>query len=335
MNKPVVIIAEAGVNHNGNITIAKQLIDVAKEAGVDYVKFQLGVPELLLSKFAPKAEYQKQNTDSSESQLDMIKKISLTFDEHLELMEYCKFKQIQYLCTPFDLVSLDFLNSHGMNLWKIPSGEITNFPYLVAIAKTKKPIIMSTGMATMQEIEEALNVLKNNGSSLNSIILLHCTTEYPAPLHEVNLHAMNTLQQKFGVSVGYSDHTIGIEISIAAVALGACVIEKHFTLDKTMSGPDHKASINPQELQALVTQIRNVELALGSNKKEPGEAETKNKIVARKSIVANCSIKKGEEFSELNITTKRPGNGISPMRWQDVLGKKAIKDFETDELIEL
>lgn len=327
------IIAEAGVNHNGCIELAKQMVNKAKEAGADCIKFQTFVSKNIVSKSASKAEYQKQRTNSDESQLEMLRKLELSFDEFKELKEYCDFKEIEFLSTAFDFDSIDFLNNLGMRIWKIPSGEITNLPYLIKISKTNKPVILSTGMSTLDEIEDAISILKTNGCK--DIILLHCTTEYPAPYADVNLRAMDTLKQKFNVTVGYSDHTSGIEVAIAAVAIGAKVIEKHFTLDRNMEGPDHKASLEPNELKNMVKSIRNIELAVGNGEKKPTESEKKNKAIARKSIIAKKSIKKGQIFTEDNITVKRPGNGISPMRWFDVIGKSAIRDFEEDELIEV
>jgi N-acetylneuraminate synthase len=327
------IIAEAGVNHNGNLELAKLMIDKAKEAGVDCIKFQTFVSKNIVSKNASKAEYQKQQTNSSESQLDMLRKLELSFDDFKELKEYCKFRGIEFLSTAFDFDSIDFLNSLGIRTWKIPSGEITNLPYLIKIAKTLKPVILSTGMSILDEIGESISILKTNGCK--DITLLHCTTEYPAPYADVNLRAMDTLKQKFNLPVGYSDHTKGIEIAIAAVVMGATVIEKHFTLDRNMEGPDHKASLEPDELKDMVKSIRNVESAIGNGEKIPTESEIKNIAIARKSIIARCSIKKGETFTEDNITVKRPGNGISPMRWFDVIGKTAVRNFEEDELIEI
>lgn len=327
------IIAEAGVNHNGSIELAFKLIDAAKMAGADIVKFQTGKPELLVSRFAQKAEYQKRNTGNDESQLEMLRKIIFPFETYKKLSDYCNKVGIEFLSTPFDLESIDYLDSIGCRLWKIPSGEITNYPYLVKIAKTGYPIIMSTGMCNLEEIEAAIKVLKDNGCG--EISLLHCTTEYPAPLVDVNLKAMDTLREKFGYEVGYSDHTKGIEIPIAAVAMGATIIEKHFTLDKNMEGPDHKASLEPQELKAMVDAIRNIEKAIGNGIKVPSESEIKNIAIARKSIVAKRNIKVGEKLTEENITTKRPGNGISPMRWNEILGTTAKRDFSEDELIEL
>lgn len=327
------IIAEAGVNHNGELEIAKQLVREAKRCGADIVKFQTAKLSSLVSRTAKMAEYQKENIGQEMSQREMLKKLLLSYDEFKELAAYCQEVGITFLSTPFDLESIDFLEELGCNMWKIPSGEITNLPYLEKIAKTHKNIILSTGMCTMQEVEDAVNALSRN--SCGEITLLHCTTQYPTAYHDVNLRAMLTLKEKFGYDVGYSDHTQGIEVPVAAVAMGAKVIEKHFTLDRNMEGPDHKASLEPEELMKMVQAIRNIEQALGTGEKKPVDAEIANKTVARKSIIASRPIKKGETFTEENITTKRPGNGISPMRWYEVLGKKAIKDFEEDELIEL
>ena len=327
------IIAEAGVNHNGDVELAKKMIDAAKLAGVDLIKFQTSKVELLVSKFAKKAKYQMEATGSEESQFEMIKKLLLSYDEFRELNQYCKEKEIVFLSTPFDLDSIDFLDELAMPFWKIPSGEITNLPYLIKIAKTKKPVILSTGMCTLDDIEAAIAVLREN--KCGDITLLHCTTEYPAPFEEVNLLAMETLKKKFNVPVGYSDHTKGIEIAIAAVAMGATVIEKHFTLDCTMEGPDHKASLEPDELKAMVSAIRNVEKAMGTGEKEPAKSELGNMAVARKSILAKTKISKGELFTEDNLIVKRPGTGISPMKWFDVIGQTANRDFEEDEMIEL
>lgn len=331
----VLIIAEAGVNHNGSLELAKRLAEKAKDAGVDYVKYQVGIPELVASKFATKAIYQEITTGSDESQLDMIKKISLTFDEHRQLAAYCSEIGVKYLCTPFDLPSIALLVDMHTPLWKIPSGEITNYPYLRAIGCTGKPVIMSTGMARMDEIERAVQVLTRFGTPRGEITLLHCTTEYPAPKNEINLRAMKAMKEQFDLPVGYSDHTEGIEIPIAAVAMGACVIEKHFTLDRTMAGPDHKASIEPEELIQMVKNIRNIEMALGDGVKRVCTAEKKNIKIARKSIVATCAISKGTLLTETNLTIKRPANGLSPMEWESVIGTFAIRDFVEDEPIEL
>lgn len=329
----VYIIAEAGVNHNGKLELAKKMVDEAKEAGVDCIKFQTFISKDIVSKNAEKAEYQKLQTNAHESQLEMLKKLELSFDDFFELNEYCTQKDIEFLSTAFDITSLTFLNGLDMKRWKIPSGEITNLPYLINIAKFGKPVILSTGMSTMDEIRTAISVLKGNGAG--EITVLHCTTEYPTPFEQVNLKAINTIQKEFDVAVGYSDHTKGIEVPIAAVALGATVIEKHFTLDRKMEGPDHKASLEPNELKAMVSAIRNIELAIGNGEKLPTESEKKNLEIARKSIIAKKNITKGEFFTEENLTTKRPGNGISPMKWFDVIGQVAKRDFEEDELIEL
>ena len=328
----VYIIAEAGVNHNGSLDIALKMVDAAKKAGADCIKFQTFKSEKLVSHNAQKADYQK-NTTGGGSQIDMLKKLELSYDEFLELKSYCDKMDICFLSTPFDFESIDFLNSIDMPFWKIPSGEVTNLPYLVALARTGKPVVMSTGMCDMEEIEAAIKVLRENGTK--EIKLLHCNTEYPTPFEDVNLRAMQTMRDQFEVEVGYSDHTSGIEVPIAAAALGATVIEKHFTLDRKMEGPDHKASLEPDELAAMVTSIRNIEKALGSLDKTPSLSEIKNKAVARKSIVAKFDIKAGEKFTEENITVKRPGTGISPMRWYDILGNIAIRDFHEDELIEI
>ena len=327
----VCVIAEAGVNHNGNIEIAKKMIDVAKEAGADYVKFQTFIPEKLVSKYAEKAEYQKKNTDSGESQLQMLKKLALTYMDFTDLKKYCEQVGIGFISTPFDLDSINFLNTLDMDFWKIPSGEITNLPYLEAIAKTGRKIIMSTGMSDMKEINEAVAVLEKFGS--RDIVLLHCNTQYPTPYEDVNLNAMITIKNATGKMVGYSDHTQGIEIPIAAVAMGAHVIEKHFTLDKCMDGPDHKASLNPIELKEMVSAIRHIEKALGNGEKTITFSESVNRDVVRKSIVAKRDIKQGETLSWDNMTVKRPGNGISPMKWYDLLGTKVNRMYKEDEQI--
>lgn len=329
--KRVFIIAEAGVNHNGNFENAKKMVDCAVDAGADAIKFQTFKAGNLVCKNAQKAEYQKRTTEAGESQLEMLKKLELTTEEHEELKQYCTKKNILFLSTPFDLDSLWYLNEIGMEMIKIPSGEITNYPYLRAVGKLQKPIVMSTGMSTMEEVEAAIEVLRENGAE--EITVLHCNTEYPTPYSDVNLRAMLTLKNKLHIEVGYSDHTLGIEIPIAAVAMGATVIEKHFTLDRSMEGPDHKASLEPYELKRMVQSIRNVEQALGTGIKEPTDSECKNIWVARKSIVARKHIMAGEMFTEENITTKRPGDGMSPMQWNEVLGKYACKDFEADEKI--
>ena len=326
------IIAEAGVNHNGSLKMAKKLVDAAHACGADIVKFQTAKLDSLVSKNARMADYQKKNMGLEESQRDMLKELLLRFEDFTELAQYCKQVGITFLSTPFDIESIHFLDAM-QDIWKVPSGEITNYPYLVEIAKTGKKVILSTGMAQMQEIEDAIRVLESNGT--RNIVLLHCTTEYPAPFGDVNLSAMKTLREKFGYPVGYSDHTQGIEVDLAAAALGAVVIEKHFTLNRELPGPDHPASLEPRELKAMVDGIRKVELAKGSGEKKPSEAELKNRSVARKSIVAKRNIKAGERLTADNITTKRPRIGISPMRWNEVLGTEAVRDFEEDELIEL
>ena len=331
MNRTL-IIAEAGVNHNGSLKTAKELVDLAYESGADIVKFQTAKLESLVSRNAPMAAYQKKNTGVDESQKAMLEKLLLSFEEFEELAQYCEKVGIKFLSTPFDIESIHFLNDM-QDIWKIPSGEITNYPYLVEIAKTHKKIILSTGMAEMSEIEEAIGVLNANGA--NDITILHCTTEYPAPYKDVNLRVMKTLKDRFGYPVGYSDHTSGIEVALAAVALGATVIEKHFTLDRNLPGPDHKASLEPNELKAMVLGIRNIELSLGSTEKIVSDVELQNRIVARKSIVAKTRIKTGELFDEDNITTKRPGSGLSPMKWNEIIGTKATRNYEEDELIEL
>ncbi|MBO6246252.1 MAG: N-acetylneuraminate synthase [Anaerovibrio sp.] len=329
----ILIIAEAGVNHNGDISIAKKMVDVAKKAGVDYIKFQTFVPEKLVSRYAEKAEYQKKTTDAAESQLDMLRKLSLSENEFVSLRGYCEEVGIGFISTPFDLESIDFLEKLNMDFWKIPSGEITNLPYLEKMAKTGRKVILSTGMSDIQEIKDAVKVLEDNGTT--EIVLLHCNTQYPTPYEDVNLSAMRTIVEATGKEVGYSDHTQGIEVPIAAVAMGATVIEKHFTLDKTMDGPDHKASLEPEDLIKMVSVIRHIEKAIGNGIKEPTASEKGNKAIARKSIVAACKITKGEILSEKNITTKRPGNGISPMKWYEIIGTVAPRDFDEDELIEL
>lgn len=328
----VYIIAEAGVNHNGSFDLACKLVDAAKSAGVDCIKFQTFKSKNLVSHTAQKADYQK-NTTGDGSQVDMLKKLELSYDEFIALKKYCDKVGITFLSTPFDFDSIDFLNSIDMPFWKIPSGEITNLPYLLALARTGKPVVMSTGMCEIEEIEAAIKVLRENG--IKDIKLLHCNTEYPTPFEDVNLRAMQTMRDAFGLEVGYSDHTKGIEVPVAAVAMGASVIEKHFTLDRNMEGPDHKASLEPGELAAMVSSIRHIEKALGNGDKTPSPSEQKNISIARKSIVAKKLIKAGDEFTEENITVKRPGSGISPMKWFEVLGTKATRDFQEDELIEL
>lgn len=357
--KRTYIIAEAGVNHNGSVTMAKELIDVAAECGADAVKFQTFRAEQIVSKTAAKAEYQKRTTNAAESQYDMIKKLELDEDVHEILIEYCQLKGIQFLSTPFDLPSVKLLvNKFDLPYIKIPSGEITNAPFLLEIAKTNKPVILSTGMSTLGEIESALSVLtfgylhksqhpcieafQQAYSSVEGqqvlqqkVSLLHCTTEYPAPFSEVNLKAMDTLRNAFGLVVGFSDHTPGIAVPIAAVARGAAIVEKHFTLNNNLPGPDHKASLEPEELKKMVEGIRQIEDALGHSCKMPTTSESKNKVVARKSLMTNRAIGKGEKFTEENLATKRPGNGISPMHYWEWLGKTAERDYEQDERVGL
>jgi N,N'-diacetyllegionaminate synthase len=327
----VTIIAEAGVNHNGSMKIAKEMVLMAKAAEADYIKFQTFIPEKLVSQYADKAEYQKKTTGENESQLEMLKKLALTQQDFIELKSYCEEVGIGFLSTPFDLESIDFLDRLGMDFWKLPSGEITNLPYLEAIGKTGKKVVMSTGMCELSEIEAAIKVLEENGAG--KITVLHCNTQYPTPFCDVNLRAMQQMREVLKKPVGYSDHTVGIEVPIAAVALGATVIEKHFTLDRTMEGPDHAASLEPKDLASMVEAIRNIEKSLGDGQKRRTASEQKNCEVARKSIVAKKDIKKGEIFSVDNITVKRPGTGISPMRWYEVIGKAAEKNYMADELI--
>lgn len=336
MNK-VIIIAEAGVNHNGDIDLARKLIDVAVDAGVDYVKFQTFKAESLVSKSAKKADYQIENTqNATENQLQMLKKLELSHEQHVELMSYCRQKNISFFSTAFDLESLIYLKELGLTMVKIPSGEITNLPYLRKAAELFSKVIISTGMSTLEDIEKALNVFLSAGIKREAIYILHCNTEYPTPMKDVNLLAMLEIKNKFNVEIGYSDHTLGIEVPTAAVALGAKVIEKHFTLDRNLPGPDQIASLEPLELKAMVVSIRNIEIAIsGNGLKEPSSSELKNMEIARKSIVAKTDINKGKVFSESNITTKRPGNGISPMLWDEVIGQVAQKDFIEDDLIEI
>ena len=336
MSNKVLIIAEAGVNYNGDIGLAKEMVKAAAEAGADYVKFQTGVPKLDVSVFAEKAAYQKVNTgdaQGSESQLEMCSKLMLPFEVYPELVKCCEENHIRFLSSPFDPTCARFLHELGMHLWKIPSGEITHFPMLKVIASYGEPVIMSTGMATMEEIEISLNYLRDNGAG--PVTLLHCNSEYPTPYPDANLRAMNTMKEYFGLPVGYSDHTLGIEVPIAATALGAVIIEKHFTLDRNMEGPDQISSIEPDELKQLVVSIQHVEAALGSGIKKPTESERKNINIVRKSIVAEGLIRKGEVFTENNLACKRPGGGISPMEWDNVIGKTAVRDFQPDEMIEL
>lgn len=335
MRQRTLIIAEAGVNHNGDIGLAKKLIDVAAEAGADYVKFQTFSADRLVTHAAKKADYQTKSMDGNESHHEMLRRLELTPAMHNELIAHCALQNIVFLSTGFDIESVDLLVSLGQNLFKIPSGEITNLSYLRHIGQLGKPVILSTGMATLGDIEAAIEVLEEAGTARSNLTVLHCTTEYPTPMSEVNLRAMESIHCAFGVAVGYSDHTQGIEVAIAAVVLGATVIEKHFTLDRNLPGPDHKASLEPAELKAMVTAIRNIEVALGDGIKRLTPGEAKNKPVARKSLVARQAIKAGELFSAQNVTAKRPGTGISPMRWDEIIGQVALKDFLADELITL
>tara|TARA_B100000795_G_C22747888_1_gene418067 strand:+ start:351 stop:1355 length:1005 start_codon:yes stop_codon:yes gene_type:complete len=329
----VFIIAEAGVNHNGSIQIAKQLIDVAASSGADAVKFQTFKADNLVVKNAQKADYQKKATDGSESQYDMLKKLELDETAHRDLIAYCQKKEIMFISSPFDHQSINMLDSLGLQVFKIPSGEITNLPYLRHIGSLKKQVILSTGMSDLEEIRAALSILISSGLSKKNITILHANTMYPTPMEDVNLHAMQTIHHEFDVDVGYSDHTLGIEVDIAAVAMGAKCIEKHFTLDKTMNGPDHKASLEPKELKAMVLGIRNIEKALGEKEKKPSQSESVNIRVVRKSIVANQDIKKGDLFTSNNISIKRPGGGKSPMEWDDIIGKIASKNYTENEFI--
>ena len=331
----IVIIAEAGVNHNGDIALAKKLIDKAADAGADYVKFQTFRANELVTRTADKAAYQKFNSEIVETQYEMLNRLELSLDDHYQLSEYCVEKNINFFSTGFDIQSMKFLVNFGLDRVKIPSGEITNLPYLRYVGGLGKPIILSTGMSSMGDIEAAIDVLEKSGTLRSKITVLHCTTEYPTPMSEINLSAMQSIRKAFGVSVGYSDHSAGIEVSIAAAALGAKVIEKHFTLDRNLPGPDHKASLEPNELKLMISMIRNIEIAMGDGIKRLTESEVKNKCVARKSIVAIASIKVGEAFTPKNISVKRPANGISPMNWDTVIGRRATRDFSIDELIEL
>ena len=334
MGNKVQIIAEIGVNHNGQVDLAREMIDKASEAGVDFVKFQTSIPNLVTSIYAPKAEYQLSSTDSNETMLEMCDKLTLSFEETKTLKVYAEKKDVKFLSTPFDLVSIDFLNELGLDWFKIPSGEITNLPYLRKIGAFGKKIIMSTGMANLEEIRAAIKVLSDYGTPKENTIILHCNTEYPTPMEDVNLKAMLTIRDELEVQVGYSDHTLGIEIPIAAVSLGATVIEKHFTLSRKMEGPDHLASLEPDELIAMVKAIRNIERALGNGVKKPSPSEIKNISIVRKSIVAKKSIKKGELYSCENLTVKRPGTGISPTEWDNILCKRANNNYKVDELIQ-
>ena len=337
MIKHTIIIAEAGVNHNGSIELAKQLVDKAVEAGVDYIKFQTFKASKLVTKAAKQAEYQQKNIGKEgDSQYQMLKKLELSPKDHEVLVSYCEKRGIKFFSTAFDFDSIDYLHSLGLGLWKIPSGEVTNYPFLKRVAAYNEKTILSTGMCEIEDVRAAVGALYKNGLTKENLILLHCNTEYPTPFEDVNLKAMDALKNEFGVEVGYSDHTKGIEVPIAAVALGATVIEKHFTLDRNMEGPDHKASLEPDELKAMVSAIRNVEKALsGDGIKHVSNSERKNIAIARKSIVASRDIKKGELLTEENLTVKRPGTGISPMIWDEVVGTKAIRDFTEEELIEV
>ena len=333
----VLVIAEAGVNHNGSLELAKRLVDEAAAAGADLIKFQTFQADKLVSRSARQAEYQRRNmgTSADDTQYAMLKRLELSREQHEELVTHCRMRCIRFFSTAFDLDSIDYLHSLNLGIWKVPSGEITNYPYLKKIARYGEPIILSTGMCELPDIEAALQVLLSNGVRKEQVTVLHCNTEYPTPMRDVNLRAMLEIGRIFGVKVGYSDHTEGIEVPIAAVALGATVIEKHFTLDKTMEGPDHKASLEPAELRAMVRAIRNIEQALGDGHKTVSESERKNIAIARKSIVAACPIREGEPLTERNLTVKRPGNGISPMRWEEVVGTRATRDYREEEQIEL
>lgn len=343
MKNKVIIIAEAGVNHNGSLQRAKEMVKAAKAAGADYVKFQTAIPELVISSVAPKAEYQKETTGIEQSQLEMCKAIHLPLSDYATLKSLCESEGIGFMSTPFDLVSIDLLAELGQDWMKVPSGEITNLPYLRKIAQAGIPVILSTGMSTLEEISDAVEILTGKSQkyptesklSENDIIILHCNTEYPTPFCDVNLSAMDDIRKATGLRVGYSDHTVGIEVPIAAVALGAAVIEKHFTLDCNLPGPDHKASLEPDQLAVMVKAIRNIEQSIGDGVKTVSRSERKNMAIARKSIVAARNIAKGEVLTEDNITIKRPGNGVSPMMWDKVVGTVAIKDFEYDQLIEI
>ena len=335
MKKPIIIIAEAGVNHNGDLSLAKKLIDAAADAGADLVKFQTFSADRLVTQQAKKADYQSVTTGHTESHHQMLTRLELGANMHHELIAHCALRNIEFFSTGFDIESIDFLISLGINHFKIPSGEITNLPYLRHIGQFSKSVILSTGMSTLSDIEAAIDVLEQAGTARSLITVLHCTTEYPTPMAEVNLRAMQSIQASFGVAVGYSDHTAGIEVAIASAALGATVIEKHFTLNRKLPGPDHKASLDPDELKAMVSAIRNIEIALGDGIKRLTPSEERNKFVARKSLVAGKAIKEGEVLSADNITAKRPGTGISPMNWDVVMGRKAVRDFAIDELIQL
>ena len=329
------IIAEVGVNHNADLNLAYKLIDVAVSAGVDAVKFQTAIPELVVTSYAPKAKYQKKTHAPDESQLDMIKGLLFPLETHRDIKKYCEKSGIVFFSTAFDSISQLFLEELGQPFHKVPSGEITNLPYLRQVASYGRPVILSTGMASFGDIEAALDAMEQKGLSRNQITVLHCNTEYPTPMADVNLRAILTIRDAFGVNVGYSDHTQGIEVPIAAVAIGATMIEKHFTLDRNLPGPDHQASIEPEELHSMVLAIRNIEQALGNGIKRPSTSELKNRAIVRRSLVAACAIRAGEVFSTINLVAKRPGTGLSPMRWDEVLGRKAPRDFMPDEMIEL
>lgn len=335
MEHKVVIIAEAGVNHNGDLALAERLVDVASSAGADFVKFQTFSADRLVTRAALKAVYQQETTGSAESQYEMLRRLELGLQAHYHLANYCTSKDIGFLSTAFDEDNLDFLVSLGIPLIKVPSGELTNLSYLRHVARLQKPVVLSTGMATLAEVGDALAALEDAGLARSQVTVLHCTTEYPAAMEDVNLRAMQTIRDAFGVKIGYSDHTLGVEVAIAAVAMGATVIEKHFTLDKTMSGPDHRASLEPDELARMVCSIRNVELAMGDGVKRPSASEQANKAVVRKSLVAARPITKGEVFTSENLVVKRPGIGLSPMRIDEVLGRAAPRDFDSDEMVEL
>ena len=327
------VIAEAGVNHNGDIEIAKSLVDVAADAKADFIKFQTFSADRQVTDYAPKAQYQKESSNSDESQFLMLKKLELSTEMHLELIKHCEIRKIGFLSTGFDIESVDFLNGLNQKIFKIPSGEITNLPYLRHVGKIGKQVLLSTGMSNLKEVEAALDVLVKAGTPRNKITVLQCTSSYPAPKNEANLRVMNTFKSELNVAVGFSDHTLGIDISIAAVALGATVIEKHFTLDRSLPGPDHKASLEPNELKELVVAIRNIELSLGDGIKKVMPSEIKNINIARKSLVAKININKGDFFTSENITAKRPGTGISPMLWDQTIGKIALRNYELDDLI--
>lgn len=335
MTEKVTLIAEAGVNHNGNLDVARQLIDVAAESGADYVKFQTFSAEKIVSRFAEKAPYQKSNTKSSESQQEMLRKLELSEDDHVQLINHCRLRNIKFLSSPFDQESIELLKRLQLTVCKIPSGEITNLPYLRKVATSFNEIILSTGISDLDEIQDAITVLKQSGFRHENLTVLHCNTEYPTPFEDVNLSVMMMMKEKLNVKIGYSDHTKGLEVPIAAVALGATVIEKHFTLNRNMDGPDHQASLEPSELRAMVTAIRNIEKAIGIPVKKVSPSEMPNRRIARKSIVAATNISAGDLFTESNISVKRPGDGINPMMWDQVIGTRAKRSFEPDEPIEI